>query len=171
MRLGFFLLILVFLNGCSNPPRRLYFRDLNLSAAYLSRLNLAVNTLNNSAGSEVIGFQGTKPISIRMVHKLNDGKTKDSQLAHARYLEYHCLIELREDLEEQVRQQYDPFSPQSVSTQDVDQGIAMIIMHEIGHCYGLTHSPDPLNIMYEDFNPHWDTQSIEEFSKRLLTLI
>ena len=57
-------------------------------------------------------------------------------LAHTQYLDYRCLIEIDET---------------STITNSSPTDLEYVILHELGHCYGLDHSSDPTSVMYPTY--------------------
>lgn len=165
----FILSIFLFLSvaSCGKAPRKLYFRDIEgLPSELTQSLSEMVGDLNQSAGKEIISTsRGTKPITIR----LTDGAALDatSTLAHARYMEYHCLIEVRDDIEEVIRREINPGSPSSVSQAQAIEGMKYILMHELGHCFGFTHTNEANSLMNASYQTGWDQDSVDDLAARM----
>ena len=148
------LLLIPFLSSCGDEkaPKKLYISKVEgLTDREKQLVEDTVEKMNASAGYEIITFssgQGNKPVQIRSIDR--EGFSNPSTvLAHARYLEYHCLVELGDDLEEMVGRNFYPgkFFPtkQTLTNEESDkvwEGMIHAVMHEFGHCYGFTHADD-----------------------------
>lgn len=176
------LLTLMLTAGCGQEPRKNYFRDISLDSSTLSQLQTLVTNVNQSSNHSVLSLSsGTRPITIRMVDKsqLDSGsasnmdyhcmhKENAGTLAHARYLQYHCLIEVRTDIFDAMDEQLGFLA----SNSDIEKSIQLVLLHEIGHCFGLGHVNDSSQLMSTTFNPAWinDPDLIPDFSQQLKLL-
>jgi hypothetical protein len=162
--------ILSFLIGCGshyNQPKSLFVRDfINIDPKIQEVVALAVSDLNNREGHTFVFWSdgGDKPITFRSIDPSEIG---EDVFAHARYLEYHCLIQVRTDLEQVIRAEINPSNPQSVSDSVWKTEASKIIMHEMGHCAGFNHVNDVYNIMNPTYSPFWGNTVLNNFAKAL----
>lgn len=168
------LILTILLASCGKSPKKIYIRDMmDLTPEVKDQFIEAVNELNAAAGETFISFSGgglgDKPVDVRQISAadINNNASPSETIAHARYEEYHCLMEIRTDIEDVVRRQINPASPSSVTTAQWHEGLQRVIMHELGHCYGLGHVNDSYNIMNPTYSAFWDNQSIAEHATRL----
>ena len=107
------LISIMFLTACGadqRAPKKLYIDKLdNITENEKQMIYKAVERINQEAGEELISLskkegENYKPVVFRSLthEELTDDK---SVLAHARYLEYHCLVEMRKDLKELAEQE------------------------------------------------------------------
>lgn len=161
--------MLLFLTACNhnlNRPRKLYIESfMNTNSTVEEIVGLARDRINQEVGTDFFNFSGDKPVTIRMVPPEDVG---EDVFAHARYLEYHCLIQIRSDIEQMARESVNPSHPDWVADAAWKEAATKIVMHELGHCAGFVHSPDPLNLMYYSYNSSWNASSITEFVKRFV---
>ena len=162
------ILCLLILTSCGNNynrPRRLYVDQfIGTTAAIEAVVADAKDTINQEVGYNLLNYFGVgdKPITIKMVDPDDVG---EDVFAHARYLEYHCLVQIRSDLEQMVRENINPTHPSWVSDATWKDAASKIIMHELGHCAGFVHSKNAQDLMYESFQPSWDASSVYNFVK------
>lgn len=133
-------LFLGFLLSCSSQnseiPKRLYLSVMEeLTPEFKQKIVNSISELNQSAGYEVVSLsdrssdQNWKPLIIY--------KTYSNEIfAHAEYRDYRCLIKIDET--------------QPSSQNDLD--LKYILLHEIGHCYGFSHSNDEISVMYPAYS-------------------
>jgi hypothetical protein len=177
------LLITLILAGCGKEPKKNFFRDISLDTHTLTQLQSLVGEVNNSANHSVLSLSsGSRPITIRMVppDELNKGTPaqglnyscmnvhNSGTLAHARYLQYHCLIEVRDDI-------YDAMANQlgfGATNSEIERAIQLVLLHEVGHCFGLGHVSNINDLMSPNFNSDWvsDNNLVPNFSQQLKQL-
>lgn len=135
-----YIIILLFLTLVScqkarSPGKKLYLQYMDeISPNFQNKIISAISALNNQAGYEIISLSektGRPLVILNMV--------SDSIFAHARYLDYQCLIQIDES-----NQIINNSSPTQID-------LKFILLHEIGHCYGFKHTNDSSNIMFPDY--------------------
>lgn len=149
MRNLFILLTMFGLISCGKAPRQNFFTGLSLNQDVMTQLKTIGTAVNTSANHNILSFTGgTRPIKIVMVDpsQMNSGEglspihglewQKATTLAQTRYLEYNCYVEVRNDIREQMS-----FYHWNGSA-ELDRAIQLVILHEIGHCFGFGHAAD-----------------------------
>lgn len=190
MRFCLILLSILTLISCGNAPRKNFFTGLDLDADVMTQLETISESINNTANHNILSFsRGNRPIKIVMVDPSQMGRGaglsaihglewhKATTLAQTRYLEYNCYVEVRSDIRDQMSRYYiidnsDPDNP-VIDVPLVDKAIQLVILHEIGHCFGLGHTPaaDTDSLMNPLYQSNWATTKynniITTFSKIL----
>lgn len=168
--------ILISCGSNETAPKKLYIDKLeNISDEEREMVLGAIARLNEEAGEELISTKkiaNGKPVVIRSI---NQAQLDDDQsvLAHARYLEYHCLIEMRTDLKFKIMTSFvawgsslDENTYQNLEESEkavIKNGMEFALIHEFGHCLGLEHAEDIQNVMYPAIQPNWDERNLLEF--------
>lgn len=184
MRKLLILLLIFSLLSCGKAPHQNYFTGLELDEDVLTQLQTIGSAVNNSANHNVLSFTGgNRPIKIVMVDpsQMNSGQGLSpmhglqwqhaTTLAQTRYLEYNCYVEVRSDIRDQMSYYHGNGTP------ELDRAIQLVILHEIGHCFGFGHvsedeTSDLMNPLYQS---SWATLSnynsiIATFSNKLKAL-
>lgn len=169
MRLCLLLFMSAFMVSCGNHyqrPTKMYIRDfIGIDPKIQEVVVDTISELNTLAGESFIFVgSGEKPVTVKEIASSEIG---DEVFAHARYLEYHCLIQVRDDLEQRMRSVVNPVNPQLVSESAWKKEARKIIMHELGHCAGLNHVNDPDNLMNPNYSYSWNNQTLEDFANLL----
>lgn len=134
-------ILLAFTFSCAKKDQafnsRLYVEYADgLSLNFQSKIINAIQKINLDAGGELIAFNkqngNERPLIFANI-KSNE------VFAHTQSLDYRCLISIDES---------NPIINNNSAGQ-VD--LRVVILHEIGHCYNLTHSTDIRSIMYPSF--------------------
>jgi hypothetical protein len=164
MRNVLILLLMFTLASCGKAPKQNFFTGLDLDTDVLTQLKTIGHAVNSSAQHNVLSFSGgTRPIKIVMVSpdKMNDGIGLSpmrglewhhaTTLAQTRYLEYNCYVEVRNDIRQQMAYYH------ANGSAELDRAIQLVILHEIGHCFGLGHTPeeDLDSLMNPLYQPNW----------------
>jgi len=117
------------------PPRLLYLQYMSeVSPAFQNKIVNAISALNAQAGREIVALSdnGGKPLVVLNMQS-------STVFAHTQYLDYECLLQIDESNN----------IINNVSTDQTD--LKYVILHELGHCYGYSHTTDPTNVMYPDY--------------------
>lgn len=145
----------------------MFVRDLiNIDSKIEDVIFETIVDLNDNAGEDFIfyGSGGEKPITFRTIPASEIG---EDVFAHARYLEYHCLIQVRSDLELRMRSIVNPNFPHLVSESQWMVEAKKIIMHELGHCAGLGHVNNSQDLMNPTYSTSWNQQVLNTFARLL----
>ncbi len=125
---------LFFLGACSGSenPKRLYLQDMSsLSSFEQEQVNEAIKFLNENAGEVFITYSGNRPLIIKKDF------LEGTDMGYANPRTYQCIIGLDTD-SDLVRAE--------------PRLIQYILIHQLGHCYGLDYSSDPNSVMYPTFD-------------------
>lgn len=122
----------------------------SVSAENYNFIGTAMDFWNEAAGRELLvtapneGF----PIIIDWVDRLTEVEGADPRTAAYSWRRSNeCWIELKK---KENRLEYDEIA---------------ILIHEIGHCIGFSHSPNPHSFMYERINPN------QSFTSEIIQLL
>jgi hypothetical protein len=167
MRKWLMLLTILSVFGCGKAPHQNFFTGLDLDQDVYDQLQTIGQAVNQSANHNVLSFSGgTRPIKIVMVDPSQMGHgtglspihglswQHNQTLAQTRYLEYDCYVEVRNDIREQMHDQGHAYG-----SPELDRAIQLVILHELGHCFGLGHVNDPNNLMNPLYQPAWADQT------------
>lgn len=164
MRNLLILMLISTLISCGKAPRQNFFTGLDLDQDVMTQLQTISVAVNTSANHNILSFSGgTRPIKIVMVapSQMNSSEGLSAiqgldwkhatTLAQTRYLEYNCYVEVRNDIRQQMSYYHGNGTP------ELDRAIQLVILHEIGHCFGFGHAPDSDtdSLMNPLYQPSW----------------
>lgn len=134
-----FLSLFLFLSACSNvpaPEQKLYLQSISeVDAPFKAKIEATIQKINLDAGHDVVSLtpNGGRPLVFLKRYATD---IYSPTLAHTQYLDYRCLIEI---------------DPGNVVTSHSDKDLQYVILHELGHCYGLLHNLNSNSVMYSTY--------------------